>query len=158
MAGHCKGKRDCLGSWISHSGSLATQSGYKERRCNSRGSASDIVNQSLRPERLCAVTSAPGSYLPRKVKRNHDLSHSNNCALFWAEKIRMTAQENLLSKAPSGIGEVSGGCRGFGAWEVVLTSTPLLWRVIQQNPRSPEISYSQFVAARGEPTGKCLGE
>src|SRR5207237_3205767 len=22
----------------------------------------------------------------RKVKRNHDLSHSNNCALFWAEK------------------------------------------------------------------------
>jgi len=40
--------------------------------------------------------------LPRKVKRNHDLSHSNNCALFWAEKVRMTAQENLLSKAPSG--------------------------------------------------------
>src|SRR5437660_12419759 len=36
--------------------------------------------------------------LPRKVKRNHDLSHSNNCALFWAEKVRMTAQENLLSK------------------------------------------------------------
>src|SRR5947207_15313255 len=40
--------------------------------------------------------------LHRKVKRNHDLSHSNNCALFLAEKVRMTAQENLLSKAPSG--------------------------------------------------------
>src|SRR6266581_9220469 len=43
--------------------------------------------------------------LPRKVKRNHDLSHSNNCALFWAEKVRMTAQENLLSKPhPDGRG------------------------------------------------------
>jgi len=52
------------------------------------------------------------------------------------------------------MGEVSGGCRGFGAWELVLTSTPLLWQVIQQNPRSPEISYSQFVAARGGPMGQ----
>src|SRR5437899_1462082 len=43
--------------------------------------------------------------LPRKVKRNHDLSHSSNCALFWAEKVRMTAQENLLSKPhPDGRG------------------------------------------------------
>src|SRR5437870_2150350 len=90
--------------------------------------------------------------LPRKVKRNHDLSHSSNCALFWAEKVRMTAQENLLSK-PHPDGRGIGGCCDFGFWEFVLTSTPLLWRVVQQNPRSPEISYSQFVAARGEPTG-----
>src|SRR5881227_2127798 len=91
--------------------------------------------------------------LPRKVKRNHDLSHSNNCALFWAEKVRMTAQENLVSKPhPNrrGIGWmlrfwILGSCPYFHAFALANYPT---------NPRSPEISYSQFVAARGEPTGQ----
>ena len=65
----------------------------------------------------------------------------------------MTAQENLLSKAPS-------GCERHRVDAAVLEpgNLFLLPRLALASyptkPSSPEISYSQFVAARGGPMGQ----